>query len=310
HLPQVASLAIAHAREGAWLDLYDQAVGPIDLTLARKWQFLTRAFVSRDQRNLTPARVAELIERFGVFELEGEPSLRDGLLTQFPADDWGKQPFAFFSAFVQGEISQVASADLFEECRKLAGGAWPSDGRLHPLAGHWADRSKWQIHIDPALDTITFTQKNRTPVIQRICKIGPDYLVAYEKRLLPEHKSGVLVAGDPFYGLPQDRKEAELGQFFQLPSDKKKFLGNKESRGPMLPYSVSGGGQYLALTLYTLAKGNQKSLRVLRKEIMDPDYPQAELFGDKSDAWEKMSRVENYLDVKVRFYYVDDQRKP
>jgi hypothetical protein len=134
--------------------------------------------------------------------------------------------------------------------------------------------------------------------------------VAYEKRLLPDHKSGDLVAGDPFYGLPQDRKEAELGQFFQLPSDKKKFLGNKESRGPMLPYSVSGGGQYLALTLYTLAKGNQKSLRVLRKEIMDPDYPQAELFGDKSDAWEKMSRVENYLDVKVRFYYVDDQRKP
>ncbi|HXT57270.1 MAG TPA: DUF4339 domain-containing protein [Pirellulales bacterium] len=310
HWPQVASLAIAQAREGDWLNLYDQAVGPIDLTLARKWQFLTRAFVSRHQRDLTPARAAELIETFGVFELEGEPSLGDGLLTQFPAGDWAKQPFAFFSAYAQGEVSQVASTDLFEECRKLAGEAWPSEGRLHPLAGHWADHAQWHIYIDPALDTITYARKKRPHVIQRICKIGPDYLVAYEKRLLPDHKSGDLVAGDPFYGWPKDRNDAEFDQFFQLPSYKKEFLGNKESRGPMLSYSVSGGGQYLALTLYALANGNQKSLRVLRKEIMDPNYPQAELFGDKSDAWEKMNQVADYVDVKVRFHYVDDQRKP
>ncbi|HVW38256.1 MAG TPA: GYF domain-containing protein, partial [Pirellulales bacterium] len=158
-LPHLAALAIAEAEDKAWQQLGDEAWRYRDLTTLRRWAFLQQAFSAKLDGQLTQERVAGLVGAFGVFRLAAEPSLVGGLLTV---------PDEAESAFRNGVELQVALTDLYAECRKLAGDAWPPDEPPHPLAGHWAWTGAWPCHmyVNPANDEITFVQPDGETFVQ------------------------------------------------------------------------------------------------------------------------------------------------
>lgn len=111
-LPRLAALTSAEADDKAWQQLGEEALRNRDLTTLRRWAFLQQAFSAKLEGRLTQDRVADLVDKFGVFQLAGELSLVGGRLTA---------PATAESAFRNGVELQVALADLYAECRKLAG---------------------------------------------------------------------------------------------------------------------------------------------------------------------------------------------
>jgi hypothetical protein len=276
-LPQLASLAIAEEKYGKWNEVCEHGPLTMDLSLSRKLQFLKEAFALKTQGKLTAARAAELAKTFGVFRLEGEPSPADGILIAYPQDEAARQPFALFTAYREGAILHVLPKDLYAECRELADDAWPPDDRPHPLAGHWSGRANSHVYIDPMREEVAVIRRNEKQV-QRICKIGPDYLVAYEFRSEPNETFADVFAA------PGEHKEGEL-----------------------LPYSEFDSMDHVTLTLYLSAENGAKSLRMLRKQIAA-----TALRGEMStdDFWQKVGRVEEYSDSKQGFRRIDDKLQP
>ena len=283
HLPQLAALAIAEEKFGKWNELCERASLTRDLALSRKLRFLNEAFSLKEQGQLTAIRAAELAKAFGVFRLEGEPSLVDGVLMSYPQDEEARQPFALFKAYREGAILHVSPTDLYAECRKLAGDAWPPDERPHPLAGHWSGRLNSHVYVDPLREEVAIVRprtsgSKRMKQVQRICKIGSDYLVAYEFRSEPNETFADV------FGVPAEHKEGEL-----------------------LPYSDYDSMDHVTLTLYLPAENDAKALRTLRKQIAATSL-RDEISTD--DFWRNLGRVEEYKDTKQGFRHVDDKLQP
>lgn len=294
-LPHLASFAIAEAKYDDWRQLGEDALRMGDLTALRKWAFLQQAFSAKLGGQLSQDRVAGLVNTFGVFRLEGEPSLLGGLLAD-PADAE--------AAFRNGAQLQVASSDLQAECRKLAGDVWPPDEPPHSLAGHWAGRSKWRMYVDPGSDEITFVRRNREPFVQRICKIGPDYLAAYEVRLRPGSSSELTIKDDPFTERLATEDENPFGEYFDLPS------GSLMKDNPLLPYSEYGPDGYLVLTLYRRSEKSSQSLAVYRKEMQEENLGKEALLSPDGGFWNKLGIAAEDHREQLGFRRIDAKLKP
>ena len=285
-LPRLAGLVVAEAKDRAWQQLGEDARRKGDLATLRKWAFLQQAFAAKLDGQLTPDRVAGLVDQFGVFRLEGEPSLLDALLAE---------PAEAETAFRKGGQLQTASTDLFAECRKLAGDAWPPDDRPHPFAGRWTwtGVATWDTNIKPADDAITFVDVQGNAFDQRICKIGPDYLVAYELRWrigggrkLPSRD---LTLATPFDDAMEPQIEANLD--------------------PQLPYSDFGPHVYFLLTLFRRAGKSATKLAVYRTE-QDKTFSAESLLTPDDDIWSKLGVAGEYHLEGAGFRRAKDQRKP
>lgn len=285
-LPRLAALVVAEAKDKAWRQFGEDALRQGDLATLRKWTFLQQAFAAKLDGQLTPDRVAGLLDKFGVFRLEGEPSLVGGLLAA-PAEPE--------TAFRKGAQLQTASTDLLAECRKLAGDAWPPDDRPHPCAGSWTwtSDSTWETYVKPADDAITFIDSLGKAFDQRICKIGPDYLVAYELRWrigggrkLP---SRYLTLATPF----DDAMEAQI----------------ETNLDPQLPYSDFGPHVYYLLTLIRRDGKSATKLAVYRTE-QDKTFSAESLLTPDGDVWSKLGVAAEYHPETGGFRRAKDKRKP
>ena len=287
HLRRLAGLAIAEAEDKDWQQLGEEALRNRDLTTLRRWAFLQQAFSAKLDGRLTQDRVAEFVDTFGVFWLPEEPSFVGGLLTA---------PAEAESAFRNGVELQIALTNLYAECRTLAGEAWPPDEPPHPVAGQWAWTGVMpcKMYVNPASDEITFVYPDGETFVQRICKIGPDYLMAYELRWrvegsgeLPDRR---LTGGVPFGGVMEPESETNLD--------------------PLMPYSDYGPNVYFALTLYRRPGKGSRKLLVFRTEMQGETLTKETLLAPDGGFWSKLGVAAEYHPEKTGFRRVNDKLKP
>jgi len=107
------------------------------------------------------------------------------------------------------------------------------------------------MYVNPASDEITFVQPDGETFVQRICKIGPDYLVAYELRWRVEGSGGL-----PDHGLTG-----------VIPFGSVMEPASKTNLDPIMPYSEYGPNVYLVPTLYRHPGKAAKKLEVFRNEM-------------------------------------------
>jgi hypothetical protein len=234
----------------------------IDLEKRRKLLFLNAAESLYDAGELKPTNVGGLIDAFGAFNLDKLSPLVDDVLvkdSRETAEETGKD---YIPAVARGDIKPMTLRQLYAECRQGAGDAWPPDDRPHPLAGRWKGPAQWELVIDPPHDAITWARRApKAEFEQRLCKIGPDYLIAYEMRVVP----GKHVNTDPF--------------------GHEKFNHNDRSDGPDDPLP----GQAIAFTYYSLGKGG--GVLELRRRLMAASFVQQ---NANQTLWQLISMPEQY----------------
>jgi hypothetical protein len=241
----------------------------IDLKTRRKFLFLEEAAKLRDNGELSAPSVCRLIENFGIFDVDDLAPLIDDVLATDSRGKAEETTREYFDAVARGEIKPMTLRDLYRKCREVAGDAWPSDDRPHPLAGRWKGPSNWELEIDPRRDAIVFhCASPKATFEQRICKIGPGYVIAYEKRDVAARR----VATDPF------RTE--------------KY--NSNDRAPEADDPLPG--QAIAFTYYSLDQGGD-ALEI-RRRLMPAFFVQE---NANQTFWEYISLPKEYREFRAAY---------
>lgn len=150
------------------------------------------------------------------------------------------------------------------------------------------------MYVNPASDEITFVQPDGETFVQRICKIGPDYLVAYELRWRVEGSGGL-----PDHGLTG-----------VIPFGSVMEPASKTNLDPIMPYSEYGPNVYLVPTLYRHPGKAAKKLEVFRNEMQGETLTKEILLAPDGGFWSKLGVAAEYDPEEIGFRRVNDKLKP
>ncbi|HUY89172.1 MAG TPA: GYF domain-containing protein [Pirellulales bacterium] len=246
-----------------------------DLVKLRTLFLLYAANVANDDGEITTAEILPLIDIYGVCRVDDPSPLIDGVLSNHNVEQANSSKRGeFLFGLVQGKIKLETYRDIYEKARKAAGDAWPPDDRPHPLAGRWKGKENWEIEIDPRRDRIVFRRSSPEATFeQRICKIGADHLVAYEKRKVPIER----VATDPFRTEKYDSDD--------------RFPGPDDARPD----------EAIAFTCYSQSKGG--TVLQIRRRIHSADW--AEKSGGEA-LWEIIGNPKEYREFRAVYRRVKE----
>ncbi|HVX60806.1 MAG TPA: hypothetical protein VHC19_09395 [Pirellulales bacterium] len=187
---RLAPMVLSMAQTTQLLEEFVKTEAKLDLAKRRKLLFLFEADKLHDSGELDEGNVKRLVGDFGTFKADDLSPLIDSVLARDSRETGEDTARDYVPAVARGDIKRISLRQLYDECRKTAGDAWPADDQPHPLAGMWEGPSQWQVHIDPPQEEIALLRASpKVRIVQRLCKIGPDYLVAYENRAADQRES-------------------------------------------------------------------------------------------------------------------------
>lgn len=260
-----------------------------ELSPVRKFQLLNDADDLDDERDLTPPAVAALVDAYGFFRVADlAPQIDSAIVTRL-AGIFNEGAEEQVARLARGEIEFATLGDLLGRCRKIAGAAWPADDAPLPYAGHWISRSKWHLYVDPWRDAIVFRRSSPPAKYeQRVCKLAPGYLVAYERRVFGAVKELLPQDQDPFAdenGKPDENKD-----------------DYPDLEGP-------AADELVALTLFVFKPGKPNTLHLYRRnKNPNTEFNLAEI---KNQAfWKSLGDESLYRTVNDVYRFVDDKLSP
>ena len=252
----------------------EEAKASIDLTKLRTILLLHAASGENDDGEITTAEILSLIDIYGVCSVNDLPPPLDGAISKRSVELLTKDRVEFLFGVAQGKIKVETFGDIYQKSCKAAGDAWPPDDRPHPLAGRWKGKANWELEIDPRRNAIVYRCSSPEAAFeQRICKIGRDHVVAYEKRKLPLER----VATDPFRTEKYNDDDHLPGADDPLPDE------------------------VIAFTYYSLEKGGQ--VLEMRRRIMPASLVQ-ESVG--REFWQLLSKPKKYREFRAVYRRVKE----
>lgn len=258
-----------------------------ELAPLRKAQFVRDVGQLDLERDLTPAKAAELVDAYGFFRFADlTPQIDDALnvrVNRLIADETERTA----ERVVRGELEFVSLGELCRKARQMAGDAWPADDAALPYAGHWVSRDRWHLYIDPWRDAIVYRKSSPPGAFeQRVCKLAPGYLVAYERRAFGAIKETLPISQNPFWKERYDQNKDEA----------------PEIDGPDADENV-------ALTLYVLKPGEAKTLRLYRRYKNPAGEAQIEEIKGQA-FWKSLGDESLYRPYEDVYRYVNDKLAP
>lgn len=258
-----------------------------DLAPARTLKFLADAAELDKEHDLTAARVGQLVDAYGFFSVADIAPQIDRAITFRLNREIKSNAREALERLARGEIKFASLGDLFAECRNMAGARWPADGARLPYSGHWVSRSKWHLYIDPWRETIVFRRSSPAATYkQRICKLAPESLAAYERHVFGAVKP-----------LP--------------PADQSPFSSERfdESKDAVPEMDGPNADELVALTLYVCQQGDSKTLRLYRRyKNPTASLKLEELKGHAF--WKSLGDKTLYRGFKDVYRFVDDKLAP
>ena len=284
---RVATLFCGFSRDEAFLKRLLADRNAYELCPLRKSQLAHDIGRLDYEHDLTPAKVTELIDAYGFFNLADlAPQIDDAItlrLSRLIRDDTE----AMIERLTRGEIKFESLGELCRKARQMAGDAWPADDAALPYAGHWVSRDRWHLYIDPWRDAIVFRKSSPAASReQRVCKLAPGYLVGCERRTYGAVDPSVNPTQNPFW--------------------KEKFDGKKDD----IPEDVGPeADKIVALTLYVFKPGNAKTLRLYRRyKNPSQGVRNEELKGQAF--WKSLGDESLYRPYEDVYRFVDDKLAP
>lgn len=284
---RVATLFCGFSRDEAFLKGLIADQNAYELCPLRKAQLAHDVGRLDFERDLTPAKVADLIDAYGFFNLADLAPQIDGAvalrLSRLIKDDTEEM----LEQYTRGEIKFVSLGDLCRKARQMAGDAWPAADAALPYAGHWVSRDRWHLYIDPWRDAIVYRKASPPGAFeQRVCKLAPGYLVGYERRAFGAIKETLSNSQNPFWKERYDEKKDE-------------------------PPEIDGpdADEHVALTLYVFKPGESKTLRLYRRyKNPTQSIRNEEIKGQAF--WKSLGDESLYRPYEDVYRFLEDKRAP
>lgn len=258
-----------------------------ELSKFRKLYFAAFVAALDLDRNMTQDAVSNAVDAIGFFSTADLMPQIDGVITGRLCDVLQQDLEANFARVARGEIEFVSIGDLVRKCREMAGEKWPADDAPLPYAGHWASRDRWHLYIDPWRDAIVYRKSSSGPAFeQRICKLAPGYLVAYDRQSAGKLEPRSSPATNPFHH--------------------ERFDVNKDESSGL---ETEADDKRVALTLYVFKPGEPNSLHLYRRyKDATRSVKNDELLS--LEFWKSLGDESLYRSVPSVYRFVDDKQTP